>query len=67
MPFELEIGEMTALFEMTERFTAKLVKPRFIVPSKAPVIEELLEEVISVVDVEPSVETQSPDPSTPLK
>ena len=39
MPFELEIEEMTAIFDLQERYIPKLVKARFTVPERAPDFE----------------------------
>ena len=45
MPFELEIEEMTAIFDLQERYIPKLEKPRFAVPERAPDFE-LVEDAI---------------------
>ena len=66
MPFELEIGEMTALFELNERFVAKLVKPRFTVPSQAPYFEPVVE-VTPDVQAEPTADVQQLDTTAPPK
>ena len=47
MPFELEIQEMTAIFDLQERYIPKLVKARFTVPERAPDFELLDDAIVT--------------------
>lgn len=67
VPFQLEIEEMNAIFDLQERFIPKLVKPRFIVPEKAPEFLKdipLSESSPQVIEEVTSIDTRISDQDT---